>query len=157
MLRRDKILLESLISKYGVDGVEVVINRLNEDNKIDEAFKYNQDTIRDYQYILTKDTSLPIDIEDIPYAIRIGAMPNDIEKKIKKYLKKGKLIDKNGAIIIPKGSTWIYAYKHCRFEDVHAVSFFSNINDPWDEGLKLFLETDDLIDLCKKSKKYNDR
>ena len=136
---------------------ESVIDGLNEDIKINEAFKYNSDTIRDYQYILTKDTTLPIDIEDIPYAVRIGAMPDDIGKKIKKYLKKGKLIDKYGAIIIPKGSTWIYAYKHCRFEDVHAVSFFSNINDPWDEGLKLYLETDDLIDLCKKSKKYNDR
>lgn len=31
MLNKDKMLLESLISKYGVNGVEVAINRLNED------------------------------------------------------------------------------------------------------------------------------
>lgn len=31
MLNKDKMLLESLISKYGVNGVEVAVNRLNED------------------------------------------------------------------------------------------------------------------------------
>ena len=54
---KDRNLLESLVEKYGAKEVESAINRLNEDNKIDEAFKYNPDTIRDYQYILTKDTS----------------------------------------------------------------------------------------------------
>lgn len=29
MLNKDKILLESLITKYGAKGVEVAINRLN--------------------------------------------------------------------------------------------------------------------------------
>lgn len=45
MLNKDKILLESLVEKYGAKEVESAINRLNEDNSseimsIDDAFNY---------------------------------------------------------------------------------------------------------------------